>query len=219
MTAEPGPLLRSAPSTKSHGPVSHDLDAGTLYSHEGVRMMVVGTEMLTALGNVLGQLLERDADQVLFHTGQAWGQGYCAQFARDFVTTLGFPDVQRMPYKLFASLCARDFSATGWGNFWLREEYGQVFVLLDAPAVLPGGPTGPLNRIQAFYAGFFSSFFSTAAGFEIASLELGRAAEEEPVRYLLASPETIEIVSEWKQAGMPLVTLLENLAALTLEPR
>ncbi len=192
--------------------VYFDAEAGLAVSHNGLRMIMVGEEMILALQQALEEFSGDTSALILYQIGLEWGKRHYTNTERFILENYQLhKSIQAMPLSGYAFLCDRGMMASGWGRFFLVEEYGQVFVNLyySCYAMTVGQIGRPACHI---YAGIFAGIFSGASAMDLACIEiLCYSMGADYCRFLLGGQDSIDATSFWVESGMTYESVIENI--------
>jgi uncharacterized protein len=199
--------------------VYYDAEAGQAYSHDGLRMIMVGEEMILSLQQALEEFAGDTSALILYQIGFDWGERHYKNTEKFILENYRLhKSIQEMPLSGYAFLCDRGQMASGWGRFFLVEEYGQVFVNLyySCYAMTVGQIGRPACHI---YAGIYAGIFSGASAMALACIEIiCYSMGADYCRFLLGSQEAIDATSFWVESGMTYESILENIRDRLPEP-
>ena len=209
-----GPQTKVHPSAAGPDSGRMDVNAGTIETADGRRVLRAGGEFVTGLLAGLDAEVGDAAGEILYQCGRRWGAAEMTAFAGRAEQEFGVA-FDKIGMGTALESWWWPFRVAGWGTWrydFRRARQGLILVDLDESAVAKAvGQSGrPACHV---YAGLFAAAFGHLAKRDLAGVELRcAAAGADRCQFLVSTARRTGQAAAWRNEGAATDDILHRLS-------
>ncbi len=201
--------------------VYFDHDSGTAVTHNGLRVFLATEDWILALQRSAEEQIGRMSAHFFYQIGYEWGLRHYQNIERILLANHKgyYKSAHDISISGFIYWIDRCIMGSGWGHLELVEENSRIFINLynSAYAMMVGRIGRPACHV---WAGVFAGAFSSAAGIELACIEiLCYSMGADLCRFLLDGKEAVDATAFWVESGMRYEDILKNIQSALPDPK